>query len=254
MPKALIGYTGFVGSNLFAQGDFTDLYNSKNIEQIRGKEFELVVCAGARGIKWLANKEPEKDIGNIRYLMRNLEEIKTEEFILISTIDVYPTPFGVDEDTPIDTGLLLPYGRHRRILEEFAEANFKNAFIVRLPDLFGNGIKKNIIYDFLNNNCLEMIHQDGIFQFYNLQYLWRDIKKVRENKVKLVNFTTEPVSVKDIAKNCFGIDFSNNLATSAANHNMFTKYSFLWGRQGPYIYSRSEVLADIASFVKSQKG
>ena len=29
--KALVGYTGFVGSNLAAAGNFDGLYNSKNV-------------------------------------------------------------------------------------------------------------------------------------------------------------------------------------------------------------------------------
>ena len=60
MSRALIGYTGFVGGNLHLQTPFDDVYNSKNIDSLRGKSYELVVCAGAPGVKWKANKEPEK--------------------------------------------------------------------------------------------------------------------------------------------------------------------------------------------------
>ena len=35
MKKALIGYTGFVGSNLQTQIKFDDFYNSKNIQDIK---------------------------------------------------------------------------------------------------------------------------------------------------------------------------------------------------------------------------
>jgi hypothetical protein len=37
MATALIGYTGFIGSNLARQFDFDDFYNSKNIDDIAGK-------------------------------------------------------------------------------------------------------------------------------------------------------------------------------------------------------------------------
>ena len=43
MKKALIGYTGFVGSNLQAQIKFDDFYNSKNIQDIKDKEYDVVV-------------------------------------------------------------------------------------------------------------------------------------------------------------------------------------------------------------------
>lgn len=34
--NALVGYTGFVGSNLYAKGTFDRVYNSKNIEEAYG--------------------------------------------------------------------------------------------------------------------------------------------------------------------------------------------------------------------------
>jgi hypothetical protein len=47
MAKALIGYTGFVGTTLMKQTQFDDFYRSTNISDIKGKKFDLVVCAGA---------------------------------------------------------------------------------------------------------------------------------------------------------------------------------------------------------------
>lgn len=48
---ALVGYTGkfkfpyqgFVGQNLAQQYSFSHFYNSKNLEEIRGKSFDLVI-------------------------------------------------------------------------------------------------------------------------------------------------------------------------------------------------------------------
>ena len=44
MKIALIGYTGFVGSNLLNQYEFTACYNSKNIQEIHGKDYDLCIC------------------------------------------------------------------------------------------------------------------------------------------------------------------------------------------------------------------
>ena len=65
---ALIGYTGFVGGNLSAQRPFDALYNSSNIDDIAGRAFDLIVCAGARAEKWKANADPERDLANIESL------------------------------------------------------------------------------------------------------------------------------------------------------------------------------------------
>ena len=120
MKKALIGYTGFVGSNL-KDNTFEGLYNSKNIENIQNKHYNLIICAGVPAEKWRANKKPEKDLKNIRRLIKNLGKVTADEFILISTIDVYPNTINVDEDTLINKKLLNPYGTNRVLLEEFVQ-------------------------------------------------------------------------------------------------------------------------------------
>ena len=60
--NALVGYTGFVGSNIYASGEFDSVYNSKNIESAVGTGPDLLVYAGVRAEKFLANNAPEKDL------------------------------------------------------------------------------------------------------------------------------------------------------------------------------------------------
>ena len=47
--RALIGHTGFVGSNLDRQLAVTDRYNSRNVGEMRGQSYDEIVCAGVRG-------------------------------------------------------------------------------------------------------------------------------------------------------------------------------------------------------------
>jgi len=51
--KALIGYTGFIGSNLKESETFDDFYNSKNIQDIEGKKYELIVSTGNYGTRFI---------------------------------------------------------------------------------------------------------------------------------------------------------------------------------------------------------
>ena len=127
---ALIGYTGFVGSNIKNQKKFDYYYNSKNINDITNKSFDTVVCSGVSSIKWFANLNPKKDYNNIHSLIKKLKTISFKKFILISTIAVY--------DNPADNA----YGRNRLYLENYIRNNFKNYLIIRLPGLFGKGLKK----------------------------------------------------------------------------------------------------------------
>jgi len=253
MSKALIGYTGFVGSNLACQSKFDSFYNSKNIESIIGQEFDLIVCAGAPAVKWLANKEPVKDLESIDRLSKCLGQAAAKKVILISTVDVYPSPVAVNEDTEIDTADLHSYGKHRLQLENFVKERF-DTLIVRLPGLFGDGLKKNIIYDLLHKNCVDQIHKDSKFQFYYLAYLWQDIQTSLQHNLQLVNLATEPTSVWEVADAGFDLQFINEPQSHPASYDMRSKYSKLFNsKQNLYMYDKQQVLLDIKDFVDKQK-
>ncbi|ULL19031.1 NAD(P)-dependent oxidoreductase [Paenibacillus sp. H1-7] len=249
--KALIGYTGFVGSNLLKQASFDCLYNSKNIEEIKGNKFSQVFCAGAPAVKWKANQDPYSDWNSITSLINNLKEIECERFILVSTVDVYKDPNNVTEDSEVDESLLDAYGKHRFYLEQFVEDKFPKTNIVRLPGLFGDGLKKNIIYDFLHNNCIDMINCENVFQFYNLDRIYRDIMLIIQNDIARVNFGTEPVSVKEVASFAFNINFNNTTEKMPVYYDMRTKYSTLFNSNSPgYIDSKENILNQIKEFVE----
>lgn len=147
--QALIGHTGFVGSNLIKSHTFDCCFNSKNIEQAFCEEFDLVVYSGIRAEKFLANQNPEADYNHIQQAIANIKQLKTQKLVLISTIDVYHTVDRVDEATVIRTAGLQPYGYHRYVLEEWVRANVEGALIVRLPALYGANLKKNFIFDMM---------------------------------------------------------------------------------------------------------
>ena len=153
----LIGHTGFVGTTLKKQHHFDCFFRSSDIHSIANQDFELLVCAGAPAQKWLANHQPENDRTSITKLINALSAVRCERLILISTVDVFSDPSGVDENSSIETFGLQAYGLHRRELEQFVEQQFTSSTIVRLPGLVGPGLRKNIIYD---------IHNKSIFHFY----------------------------------------------------------------------------------------
>jgi len=149
---ALVGYTGFVGSNIYASagGKIDKAYNSGNIEEAYGTNPELLIYAGLRAEKYLANNAPEKDMALIEQAEENIRRIAPKRLVLISTIDVFKIPDGVDENSGIDTENLHPYGFNRYRLELWTRKNYPDALIIRLPGLFGKNIKKNFIYDYIN--------------------------------------------------------------------------------------------------------
>ena len=58
---ALVGYTGFIGSNLLNFQKKIIKYNSKNIKKIKNKKFDIVICAGTSSKIWLSKKKPLED-------------------------------------------------------------------------------------------------------------------------------------------------------------------------------------------------
>ncbi len=253
MRRALIGHTGFVGGNFARQRPFEARYRSSDIDAIAGEGFDLVVCAGAPGTKWLANQEPERDRAALQRLMRPLERVRAERFVLLSTIDVFPAPRGVDEASAVDSAAASPYGRHRRELEEFVASRFGAHTVVRLPGLFGPGLKKNPIFDLLHENRLEAVPSDGVFQFYDLTRLAADVETAVQAGLALVHFATEPVRIAEIARHAFGRAFENPFGERAPRYDFRTRHAAAFGRAGPYLASQVETLQRIAEFVRSER-
>lgn len=149
MKTAIVGFTGFVGQNLCLSHQFDAKYNSKNKTEAFGTEPDLLVYAGVRAEMFTANHFPEKDLENIKEAIENIKKINPKKLVLISTISVYPI-FEGDETVPLDDNEGTAYGRNRRYLEKWVEGNIKDYLIVRLPALYGVGIKKNFIFDMIH--------------------------------------------------------------------------------------------------------
>lgn len=252
MANALIGFSGFVGSTLLKQAHFESQYRSTNIGEIEGMEFDTLVCAGAPAQKWIANRDPDTDRQRIDSLIDHLRSVRCKTFVLISTVDVFKNPIRVDEATPVDENDLHAYGLNRRRLEKFVQEHFPDHLIVRLPGLVGPGLRKNVIYDFLNDNNLEAIDSRGVFQFYPMVNLWYDIQTALDAGLKLAHLTAEPVSVAEISEKGFGRPFDNAQANPPASYDMRTRHGGVYGRSTPYQYSASETIQAVRAYAQSE--
>ena len=250
MKSALIGHTGFVGSNLRQAVQFDVLVNSSNVDELRGRRFGLVVCAGARAEKWKANRDPAADLAGIERLASVLREVRAERFVLVSTVDVFEAPAGLDESAPADAR--HAYGRHRRMLEQLCAERF-NAQVLRLPGLFGPGLKKNTLYDLLHENEVEKIHPQSTYQFYDVRALWDDAEKAHATGIRLLHLATEPLAMGEIAARCFSRELRAP-AGAPARYDVRSRHADLWGGRGGYVRSREEVLRGLERFVREERG
>jgi hypothetical protein len=252
MNNALIGFTGFVGNTLLKQATFDSLYRSTNIDKIEGMAFDMVVCAGAPAQKWIANRDPETDRRTIESLIDRLKTVRCKTFVLISTVDVFKSPVGVDEDTAVDEAGLHAYGSHRRLLEKFVADHFPNHLIVRLPGLVGPGLRKNVIFDFLNDNNLAAIDSRAVFQFYPMVNLWQDIQTALDNGLRLAHLTAAPVSVADVSLKGFGKVFDLVKEGAPVRYDLRSRHAQLFGGADGYQYSVRETILAVRAYAQSE--
>lgn len=146
----LVGYTGFVGSNLLAAHDFSLCCNSKNIQDAFGTKPDCLVYSGVPAEMFLANKDPKADRSRIDQAVDNIKKIRPQQIVLISTVAVYPNPKNADEDTVLEPADMTAYGLNRYALEQWVENNISNHLIIRLPAIFGINLKKNFLFDYIH--------------------------------------------------------------------------------------------------------
>lgn len=255
MSVALVGYSGFVGSNLLQFYHFDYFYNSKNFYKASNKTFDTLFFCGVPAVKWYANKNPEEDIETINSLKNILNTISVKKIILISTIDVYDedTNSEKNEDYDCDWFLSSHYGRNRYLFENYIKKTFINHHIIRLPALFGKGLKKNIIYDLINENQLQNIPFQSSFQWYDLNWLKKDINLIIENNLKICNLFPEPINTTDIIS-LFEYPLETFDKNKKLSYNLKTKYSSLFkSNVDGYIRSKEEVLVSIKGFLDFTK-
>lgn len=311
---ALIGSTGFVGSVLSRQISFQSFYNSKNIHSIRGRSFSRIVCAAAPATMWAANRNPEADWANINLLIENLRAVETERFVLISTIAVLDDASAGYTEADARYEVNKAYGRHRRELEERLAENFANFHILRLPALFGPGLKKNFVFDlrnpipsFIKPDKFSAIEGDftpaetallakiyvfddklgmwsldreqlraspgraGVeaaferigflarnftnsasrFQFYNMSRLAADIERVIESGLSVVNMCSEPLEAACVSRELTGKGFTNDVPP-LVREDMRSIHAGVFGGNGPYLFDRASILADLKSFFAAE--
>lgn len=242
MKTALIGYTGFVGATLERAINPSHRFRSTNIEEIRGEEFDHVICAGVQAMKWWANLHPEEDMAGIGRLLDALSHVKTQRFTLISTIDVYPSPRSVFENSSIDKSCHHAYGINRLHVEEWVSGNFDSVAVLRLPGLFGPGLKKNVIYDMMHNNGLEKVHPDGVFQYYDTRRLAGDIDKVWQHGIHLLNVSSEPISTLEIRDRFFPGKVLGGTGVAPAGYDMRSIHANAWKGENSYLYSKVQIM------------
>lgn len=251
LMKVLVGDTGLIGSVLQQSANFDATFNSSNIHELPeianmpGQVDELyLACLPAT--KWLVNQDPAKDFNNILSIADVLTEVWATKVILISTIDIYQSDdCGGNESCWTHFGP-LSYGSNRLLFETLVQDTLAfNTCIVRLPAVFHPLIKKNILFDLLNDHNIDQINGNSAYQWYPLKRLWRDIQEVKGNEV--INLFPPPIETLEIIDKFFpNAEISSGDRISYDYRTMATKSG--------YWLSKEEVMDEMEAFINEARG
>ena len=245
MRSLLIGSSGYVGGHLAEAWAFDMTVRKSTSHEISGRTFDLVVCAGLPAAKWQANDNPSEDWENVCALANVLQTVRAKRAVLVSTIDVFGGLVYACEDSQVDLAGGTAYGKHRAWFEALFRSLFSNTLVVRLPALFSSQLRKNLIYDLIHarTEYLENVNSESTYQFFNMESLAITLEKALQLGLGTLNLATEPVTAGEVAK-VFGHRLRNQ--APEVHYSMHTLHSEKFGRTGPYLSSKAEILKELA--------
>ena len=220
----LVGSTGFVGGNLAAKHAFAAVCHSTDIAAQVGAKPDLCVYAGVPAAMFLANADPDADLAVMAAARENLRQIAPKQLVLISSIAVYADSRGKDEQSPMTPDGLPAYGRNRLQLERWVREDYPNALIVRLPALYGIGLKKNFLFD-LHTITPAMLKPEKYNELAEKFPLVKTGYTLADNGFYKLNGTADKTALKDFFA---GNDFNALAFTDSRSRYQFYNLGRLW--------------------------
>ena len=260
---ALAGYTGFVGSNIYvrASNRIDGIFNTQNIEKAYGLEPDVLIFAGLKPDRRLAERAPYQHLEMVLAAQETIKKINPYKLVLISSTEVYKNPVGVDEENSVfavgsdkvDKKEVLPYNLNRYYFEEWARKYYPNALILRLATPYGLNFKHNRIKKFADERAMQEIDSTSTYQFYPLSRIWEDIQTALAERLTLVNFTSEPITAGELYRCLTGKELhsgtaKDTLKRTLKTHDVMSVHASKFGGSGNYICTKSEILGSIRQF------
>lgn len=191
MKVVVIGAKGFVGSAFVAW--LSECPNVEVVEvtrlnyaQTAGMQSDVVIDASCNSKKYLAEGQPVEEFDlSVRHRLRTLQDFPAALHVHLSSVDVYSdlsTPAATREDSPINLQRVSHYGLHKLLAEQLVQHYADKWLIVRLAGMIGAGLRKNPVYDILQNQPLR-IHPDSAYQFMATRDVARMVWALVESNV-----------------------------------------------------------------------
>lgn len=191
MKVAVVGATGFVGSAvagyLSSIGIEVASVGRNNYESMKGDDYDIVVNASNNSKKYIADREPLRDFDlSVTQQMRVLSDFPAPCHVLLSSVDVYSrldSYEGTAEDISPVVSESSHYGFHKFLAEQCVRHYAPDWLIIRLAGMVGPNLKKNPVFDILNDSPLR-IHPESEYQFMHTADVAAIIWKLIESGIR----------------------------------------------------------------------
>ena len=114
-------------------------------------------------------------------------------------------------------------------------------------------MKKNVVFDLLNDNQVGNINPASRFQWYPLVRLNTDIEKIRAHDIRLINLFPEPIRTDEIVDRFFPDAPTGPATDPAPAYGLRTRYSKLFGGPPGYMMERTAVLDELSAFIAKER-
>jgi nucleoside-diphosphate-sugar epimerase len=203
----IIGPNGFVGSNVCEALKCEDivLINKSNIDLCSSYDYStLFICAG-EARKWYVNCNVKEATQGMVNLYASISRYRAKKVVYFSSIDVYNKDYTENDGYSTE-----PYGVTKLVLEELITNIFENCVIVRLGALFGKGLKKNFLFDLLNERTEWIEKQSPLsgFQYFNMSQIKVVLDYVEEIQGQLIVDAFSEVVYNQEILNYLKLDYS----------------------------------------------
>lgn len=188
----IIGQSGFVGNtiyNYFLNKNYEIEKINSQTKKLPNITFDTIINCAGNSKKYFAEFHPEIDINkNISPFFKILQ-LKTKNFIHISSIDAIKNKKN-------------NYTKSKILAETCTRLYFPRANILRLGGLIGPNLTKNTVYDITNNKNL-FVSFDSSYNYISTQEIAKIIEKIIKLNIwgKIINIaSSKPITVNEIIK------------------------------------------------------
>lgn len=150
MKILVVGYKGFIGSNIYDAMSCEDVVGITSGEELPDEKFDAVVNANGNSRKYWANQNP-------------VEDFKASVLSVYAVVTKYPDARHVFISS-LDAHYEYPYGRNKRIAEEVIKTFSAGCSILRCGSVIGPTMRKGTVFDIVNESPL-FVTPDSTIQF-----------------------------------------------------------------------------------------